>query len=109
LADAIDFAPAHAVATVEPTRVLATPPNGGEPLTLSLGDLLPDAGSEVVLSGFEGMALTLMADAPVASKGIADGGHITAAGVDVTGQSFLAFESGVTVYFPTGTDFEIIG
>ena len=50
---------------------------------------------------FEGSVdgLVVLADQPVVASGVAES-HVTAAGVDVTGYCFYAFQSGVTLYSP---------
>ena len=55
-------------------------------------------GGDIV---FEGSVdgLVVLADQPVVASGVAES-HVTAAGVDVTGYCFYAFQSGVTLYSP---------
>lgn len=71
-----------------------------DPMYLDLGDLLPDQAGEVVLMGDGDIPFSIHTTVPVTAAGIADA-HITASGVDVTGQHFYSFEGGITLYSPT--------
>lgn len=71
-----------------------------EPLSLDLGDLLPDAAGEVVLMGAADVPFSIHAGEAVTATGIADA-HVTMGGLDVTGLHFYSFESGITLYSPT--------
>ena len=73
-------------------------PSAAAPLTLSLEDLMPDEGDEIVLSAPDGSPVVLTADDTVVNSGIADG-HTTAAGIDVSGLSFVEFSSGLKLYY----------
>jgi hypothetical protein len=96
LIDLIDAA--TDMATVGPDDPLAAP--APEPLSLDLGDLLPDAAGEVVLMGGADVPLSIHAGEAVTATGIADA-HITMGGLDVTGLHYYSFESGITLYSPT--------
>src|SRR3977135_94608 len=64
-------------------------------ITLSVGDLLPDANGEVVImGGVEAAQINLLTDQKVADSGVAQS-HVTLDGVDVHGLSFFEFESGL--------------
>ena len=78
----------------------ALSPSGvaAEPLTLALEDLMPDAGDEIVLSAPDGSPIVLTAGETVVNSGTADG-HVTAAGIDVRGLSFVEFSSGLKLYY----------
>lgn len=93
--------------------VLARSLIGGQPLAdatagesprpgvvLMLDDIVTDDGGACVLDG-DGPSLSIIleTDQDVVATGSADP-HATAAGSDVSGHSFIAFASGVTVYFP---------
>ena len=69
-----------------------------EPLTLALEDLMPDAGDEIVLSAPDGSPVVLTSGETVVNSGTADG-HVTAAGIDVSGLSFVEFSSGLKLYY----------
>jgi hypothetical protein len=75
----------------------AGPPGGA---VLLLADIVTDDGGACVLDG-EGpnLSVVLETDQAVVAEGSAEP-HATAAGSDVSGHSFIAFASGVTVYFP---------
>jgi hypothetical protein len=69
-------------------------------VVLMLDDIVTDDGGACVLDG-DGpcLSIVLETDQDVVATGSADA-HATAAGSDVSGHSFIAFASGVTVYFP---------
>ncbi len=96
LADLIDAGPD--LVAPAPGEALAAP--ALEPLSLDLGDLLPDAAGEVVLMGAADVPLSIHAGEAVMAAGIADA-HVTASGLDVTGLHFYSFASGITLYSPT--------
>ena len=106
---ALDTASASLADLIEPAAgggVQAVGLDGGQsaalldPMYLDLGDLLPDQAGEVVLMGDGDLPFSIHASVPVTAAGIADA-HITASGVDVTGQHFYSFEGGITLYSPT--------
>ena len=68
-------------------------------LTLSLGDLIPDARNEIVILDGSGHDIAVVTGDAVSTHGIADA-HVTAAGLDVSGFAFCTFEGGVTVFYP---------
>lgn len=70
-----------------------------EMLTLSLRELLPDAGGEVVIHNRADTEITVLTDDPVIERGIARD-HITSAGCDVAGFAFCRFAGGTTVFYP---------
>jgi len=73
--------------------------NGDLPITLSFDDLLPDPNGEIVVMGMGGGAqLSILTDQKICAEGIAES-HVTAAGVDVGGLSFFAFEGGTKLYY----------
>lgn len=71
---------------------------GIEPLTLALEDLMPDDGDEIVLSAPDGSPVVLTVGESVINTGTAEG-HVTAAGIDVSGLSFVEFSSGLKLYY----------
>jgi hypothetical protein len=82
-----------------PAGAEASGPDAAE-VQLELADLISDANGEVVIfndSGFR--TLALRTDAAVVDGGRARR-HVTAGGDDVSGFSYVTFDSGVTVYFP---------
>lgn len=66
--------------------------------SLSLEDLLPDEGREIVLTPPENASIEVASSAPVLGTGVADA-HVTATGIDVEGFHFVRFESGMTLYY----------
>jgi hypothetical protein len=73
-------------------------------ITLSLGDLLPDANGEIViLSDGDSLHLSIVTDLRICEAGIS-GEHLTADGVDVAGLCFFAFEGGTKLYYPADLD-----
>jgi hypothetical protein len=78
-------------------------------LTLELADLLRDSNGEIVLYNDSHLpALAVRADsAPVESGEI--GSHVTAAGDDVTGYRFVAFDNGTKLFYQDSTDLVILG
>ena len=96
LIDLIDEAPD--LVTAGPGDDLAA--SALEPLSLDLGDLLPDAAGEVVLMGGADVPFSIHAGEAVTATGIADA-LITMGGLDVTGLHYYSFESGITLYSPT--------
>ncbi|MBX6323299.1 MAG: hypothetical protein IRY94_15855 [Rhodospirillaceae bacterium] len=70
-------------------------------VTLSLHDLLPDANGEIVIQGTGGaLQLSILSEERVCETGIAEP-HLTAAGVDVAGLAYYAFEGGTRLYAPS--------
>jgi hypothetical protein len=84
-----------------PAAALPSANAGGDPLVLSIADLLPDAQGEVVLFNDAGLsAFSIVGAQSVIGSGIADH-HATAEGIDVTGMAYSTFETGLTVYYPS--------
>ncbi len=76
----------------------AAPPEGDVP-TLELTDLLQDANGEVVLFNDSHLpSLAVRAESQPVDRG-AVGQHVTAAGDDVTGFRFVAFDDGTRLYY----------
>ena len=78
-------------------------------VTLELSDLLSDSNGEIVL--FNDSHLPALAvrveSAPVASGEV--GSHVTAAGDDVTGYRFVAFDDGTKLFYQDSMDLVILG
>ena len=73
---------------------------GRSDVVLMLEDIVTDDGGACVLDGDgPSLSIVLETDQDVVATGSAEP-HATAAGSDVSGHSFIAFASGVTVYFP---------
>lgn len=70
-----------------------------EMLTLSLKELLPDEGGEVVIHNQAGTDTTVLTDDPVTARGI-EQDHVTCAGHDVSGFAYCRFAGGITVFYP---------
>ena len=67
---------------------------------LSLADIIADdAGACVLGANGPNLSIVLETDQAVLAEGSADA-YATAAGADVSGHSFIAFASGITLYFP---------
>lgn len=80
---------------------------GAEPLTLRLDDLVQDDNGEVVLFNDSALpVLALEASAGVVAEGTS-GAHHTAAGEDVTGFRYVAFDNGLTLFYQDGLDLVI--
>ena len=74
------------------------PPESDVP-TLELTDLLQDANGEVVLFNDSHLpSLAVRAESQPVDRG-AVGQHVTAAGDDVTGFRFVAFDDGTRLYY----------
>lgn len=71
------------------------------PLTLNLADLVPDQDGEIVILDSAGGAVRLIAGEQIIGQGLATP-HVTQAGIDVSGMSFLSFQSGITIYYAGG-------
>ena len=70
-----------------------------DPIVVALSDLISDANGEVVLYNDSGLrSLALGVDAAVVAEG-KSGRHVTAAGEDVSGFRYMAFDNGVKLYF----------
>jgi hypothetical protein len=87
-------------------------PEGGPeegPPHLRLGDLLQDANGEVVLYNDSRLpVMALDAAAGVVDQG-QSGPHVTAAGDDVSGFRYLAFDNGLTLYYQHGLELIVRG
>ena len=82
--------------------------DAAEPIVLALSDLISDANGEVVLFNDSGLrSLAVSTDTAVVGKGEA-GRHVTAAGEDVSGFRYLAFENGLKLYFRPGLDLVLV-
>ena len=69
------------------------------PVIFALADLVRDRNGEVVLFNDSGLrALALTTDAEVVAEGQA-GHHRTAAGEDVSGFRYVAFDSGLKLFY----------
>lgn len=71
----------------------------GEKLTLSLKELLPDAGGDVVIDNRAGTDVTVLTDDPLTGRGV-EREHITHAGHNVAGFAYCRFAGGITVFYP---------
>lgn len=71
-------------------------------VVLSLQDLLPDAGGEVVIHGVGLGAVGVATDQAVTATGTADA-HVTAAGEDVSGFRYYQLDGGITLYCAADT------
>ena len=74
-------------------------------LSLALGDLIADGSGELVLDA-QGQ-LDIRADSEVVGKGEA-APHLTEGGEDVGGLTYVAFASGITLYYPGDLDLNVI-
>jgi hypothetical protein len=77
-------------------------------IVLSLADLVRDENGEVVLFNDSGLrALAVSTDATVVAEGEA-GRYVTAAGEDVAGFRYLAFDNGLKLFYQPGLDLIIV-
>ena len=78
-------------------------------VTLELTDLVSDSNGEIVLFNDSHLpALAVRADSlPVASGEM--GSHVTAAGDDVSGYRYVAFDNGTKLIFQDSVDLVILG
>jgi uncharacterized protein GlcG (DUF336 family) len=79
-----------------------TLPSAADTVILTLQDLLPDAGGEVVIHGAGVGAVGVSTDQAVTATGTADA-HVTVAGEDVSGFRYYQLDSGITLYCPADT------
>mgnify|MGYP001069743545 CR=1 FL=1 len=80
-----------------------------EVLTLELTDLLRDSNGEVVLFNDSHLpALAVRADSQLVASGEVEQ-HVTAAGDDVTGYRYVAFDNGTKLYYQDSLDLVILG
>jgi len=77
-------------------------------ISLSLSDLLPDSGGAIVIEG-EGsnLSVRIVSESSVVEAGIVDI-LVTAAGEDVSGHAYFAFDNGTTLYAPRELDLAIV-
>jgi hypothetical protein len=77
-------------------------------VVLALSDLILDANREVVLFNDSGLrSIAVDADAAVVAEGQA-GRHVTAAGEDVSGFRYLAFDNGLKLYYQPGLNLVLV-
>ena len=77
------------------------------PITLALGDLLPDVNGEIVIvSSSDTPVLSILTDLKISDSGVA-ASHVTAEGVDVGGLAYYAFEGGPRLYYSPDIDLTI--
>jgi hypothetical protein len=82
-------------------------PEHEEPAVIDLADLVSDRNGEVVLFNDSGLrALAVSTTAAVVERGEVRGRHVTAAGEDVSGFRYLAFENGLKLFHQA--DLELI-
>jgi len=88
-----------ALGSLEPSAGVVDNSTPAATLSLSLGDLIPDAHNEIVILDGSGSDLAVATDNAIASHGIS-GDHVTVSGLDVSGFAYCTFEGGVTVFYP---------
>lgn len=87
---------------------IVPPEGGGETLTLTLEDLLPDAHGNVVLFNDAGVTeMSIVTGKPVVAQGIAEAGAEADVG-EVGGMAYYAFDSGPTLYCPMDVHVSIV-
>jgi hypothetical protein len=97
------------VAAMEATAGAATADDEEKVLTLELADLVSDSNGEVVLYNDSHLpSLAVRAASPPIESG-ALGSHVTAAGDDVTGYRYVAFDNGTKLIFQDSVDLVIVG
>ncbi len=78
-------------------------------VTLELADLLSDSNGEIVLFNDSHLpALAVRVESPPVASGEI-GSHVTAAGDDVTGYRFVAFDDGTKLFYQDSLDLVILG
>lgn len=78
-------------------------------LTLELSDLVSDSNGEIVLFNDSHLpALAVRAATPPVESGEM-GSYVTAAGDDVTGYRFVAFDNGTKLFYQDSMDLVILG
>ena len=78
------------------------------PLILSHYDLVPDERGEVVLFNDAGLqTLTISSSAEKVAAGKI-GGYVTRSEQDVSGFCFLAFDNGMTIYYPNDLRIQLV-
>jgi hypothetical protein len=78
-------------------------------VTLELSDLLSDSNGEIVLFNDSHLpALAVRVESPPVASGEV-GSHVTAAGDDVTGYRFVAFDDGTKLFYQDSMDLVILG
>jgi hypothetical protein len=70
-----------------------------EMVTLSLKELLPDDGGEIVIQNQAGIDITVLTDEAITERGIEES-HVTCTGYDVSGFAYCRFAGGITVFYP---------
>lgn len=111
-ADGVAMASAMTQPEKDPREEEPLPEEAGlaEPaeVVLALSDLILDANREVVLFNDSGLrSIAVEADAAVVAEGQA-GRHVTAAGEDVSGFRYLAFDSGLKLYYQPGLNLVLV-
>lgn len=80
----------------------------GDAISLSLADLLPDSSGAIVIEG-EGqdLCIRIVTDEQLVDAGVVEQ-MVTAAGEDVSGHAYFAFQNGTTLYAPREMDLAIV-
>lgn len=77
-------------------------------LNLSLSDLLPDNAGNVLIDGAgDGMALRILSDIPVIHSGLVEE-SLVLQGTDVHGFAYQTFDTGITLYYPSEMNLQIV-
>jgi hypothetical protein len=80
----------------------------GDAISLSLADLLPDSSGAIVIEGEgEDLCVRIVTDEQVVDAGVVEQ-MVTAAGEDVSGHAYFAFQNGTTLYAPRELDLSIV-
>lgn len=99
-----DVDEAAAPPAVEAQAILPSGPGPVEDgLILTFDDLIVDDDREVLVDA-QAAPVSLVTGSLVVGEGIAEG-HMTAAGVDVSGLTYVTLENGVTIYYSGHVDF----
>lgn len=75
-------------------------------LVLQLADLVPDGAGEVALDVAD-IPVNLLSDATFLDAGMVEA-HVTASGVDVSGQRHYKFSNGITIYSPSSLQITLV-
>jgi hypothetical protein len=96
------------VGAAEPSHAEGFMPKLADNINLSLEDLLPDTGGSIVIEGDgDTLSIQLVTDQSVVEHGVVDQ-LVTAAGEDVSGHAFFAFSDGLTVYYPSEVQLNVV-
>ena len=78
-----------------------------QPVTLSLGELLPDSNGEIVIvNGGDDPQLQIVTELKLLESGVAND-HLTESGLQVEGFNYWVFEDGTKLFYAPGLSIEL--